>query len=89
MQHIKYKCNKVVQPIYFLFVFCRESTHTVNVKWLRDVSAQLESLSTICSTMMDKCQHKRIQKVRESDSYNALISLMNLMSSGTQVIIAT
>ena len=41
------------------------------MKWLRDVSVQLESLSTICSTMMDKCQHKRIQQVRESDSYSA------------------
>jgi hypothetical protein len=42
---------------------CRESTHSVNVKWLKDVTAQLESLSSMCVDMMHKCQHKRIQQV--------------------------
>ena len=47
-----------------LIIFIRESTNTVHVQWLRGVSSQLGTLSTLCAEMMNKCQHRRIQQVR-------------------------
>ena len=66
----------------------RESSHSVQVSYLKDISTHLDTLSTLCSSMRKKCQHRRIQQVRivsgtrHNTTANLLGTLIILNSQG-------